>query len=271
MNIIAFKVALAIYFLSTLGYIVSMYSRKVFWAKMGTWILTVAFLNHTIFFILRCAETRQVPVVSLHEAIALFAWTITGAYLAFQLKTKTRTLGIFVSPVAFLLMILASAGLGGKVIIPSALQGNLVPVHVVLAVLGEALFALASLSGAMYLIQEGRIKHRITGRLTSILPSLTDLDKINHISLSLGFPLLTLGILAGSIWAQTVWGSLWQWDPKQLWTLSVWIFYALILHQRLAIGWKGRKAALFSFLAFVFLLLSYMIVTLFLVTVHTFI
>jgi cytochrome c-type biogenesis protein CcsB len=270
MNILAFKVALVIYFLSTVGYFISMYARKVFWAKLATWIFALAFLNHTIFFILRFAETRQVPVVSLHETLALFAWTITGAYLAFQLKTKTRALGIFVSPVTFLLMILASAGIGGKELILPALQGKLVPVHVILAVLGEALFALASLSGAMYLIQEGRIKNKRTGSLTNILPSLTDLDKINHISLSWGFPLLTLGILAGSIWAQTVWGSLWQWDLKQLWTLFVWIFYALILHQRMAIGWKGRKAALFSLLTFVFLLLSYMIVTLFFVTSHTF-
>ena len=271
MNLVVFKVTLAIYFLSTLGYFISMYTRKVFWARMATWIFMVAFLNHTLFLILRYAETRQVPVFSLHEALALFAWMITGAYLAFQLKTKTRILGIFVSPVAFLLMILSSSGLGAKVLIPPVLQGNLVPIHIILAVLGEALFALASLSGVMYLIQERRIKNKKTGSLTSMLPSLTDLDKINRISLSLGFPLLTLGILAGSIWAQTAWGHLWQWDPKQLWTLAVWIFYALILHQRIAIGWKGRKAALFSVLAFVFLLLSYMIVNLFFITAHTFI
>jgi ABC-type transport system involved in cytochrome c biogenesis permease subunit len=104
-----------------------------------------------------------------------------------------------------------------------------------------------------------------------ILPSLTDLDRINQVSLLWGFPLLTLGIMAGSIWARTVWGSLWQWDPKQVWTLTAWIFYALILHQRIAIGWKGRRAALFSLLAFGILVASFVVVNLFFVTAHTFI
>jgi cytochrome c-type biogenesis protein CcsB len=271
MDILSFKVTLAIYFVSALGYLTSLYVRRVLVAKIATWVLTVAFINHTIFFIFRYAGTGQIPIVSLHEALSFFAWAMTGIYLAFQLKTKTRVLGAFVSPVAFLLMILASVGLGGQVSIPLALQGNLVPVHVVLAVMGEALFSLASLAGAMYLIQEGFIKNKKMSSLTRILPSLTDLDRINHISLLWGFPLLTLGILVGSIWARTVWGSLWQWDPKQVWTLTAWIFYALILHQRIAIGWKGRKAALASLLAFGFLLVSFVIVTLCFVTAHTFI
>ena len=271
MDILSFKVALAIYFISALGYLTSLYVRRVLVAKIATWVLTVAFINHTIFFIFRYAGTGQIPIISLHEALSFFAWAMSGIYLAFQLKTKTRVLGAFVSPVVFLLMILASVGLGGQVSIPVALQGNLVPVHVVLAVMGEALFSLASLAGAMYLIQEGFIKNKKMSSLTRILPSLTDLDRINHISLLWGFPLLTLGILVGSIWARTVWGSLWQWDPKQVWTLTAWIFYALILHQRIAIGWKGRKAALASLLAFGILLVSFVIVTLCFVTAHTFI
>lgn len=271
MNIFAFKSAIFIYFVSALGYLTALYVRRVFVARISTWVMTAAFTVHSIFFILRYAETGQAPFVRLHETLSLFAWTITGIYLALQLRTKTRILGAFVSPIAFLLMILASVGLAGQVPIPRALQGNLVNIHVVLAVAGEALFSLASLAGAMYLIQEGLIKRKNMGSFTRILPSLTDLDRINHLCLLFGFPLLTLGILAGSIWAQTVWGSLWQWDPKQLWTMAVWIFYAVILHQRLAIGWKGHKAALFSALAFAFLLTAFMILTFFFVTAHTFI
>ncbi|MCX5854380.1 MAG: cytochrome c biogenesis protein CcsA [Deltaproteobacteria bacterium] len=271
MDILSFKVALAIYFISVLGYLSSLYVRRVLVAKIATWALTLAFINHTIFFMFRYAETAKIPVISLHEALSFFAWAITGVYLAFQLKTKTRVLGAFVSPIAFLLMILASVGLGGQVSIPLAMQGNLVPVHVVLAVSGEAFFSLASCAGAMYLIQERLIKNKKVSSFTRILPSLTDLDRINHASLLWGFPLLTLGIMVGSIWARTVWGSLWPWDPKQVWTLTAWICYALILHQRLAIGWKGRKAALFSLLAFGILLVSFVAVNLFFVTAHTFI
>jgi cytochrome c-type biogenesis protein CcsB len=271
MDILSFKVALTIYFISALGYLTSLYIRRVLAAKIATWVLAVAFMNHTIFFIFRYLETGQPPFISLYEALSFFAWAMTGIYLAFQLKTKTRLLGAFVSPIAFLLMIIASVGLGGQVSLPLSLQGNLVTVHVVLSVMGEALFALASCAGAMYLIQEGLIKKKKVSSFRKILPSLTDLDRINHISLLLGFPLLTLGILAGSLWARTVWGSHWQWDPKQVWTLTAWMFFALILHQRLAIGWKGHKAALFSLLAFGILLVSFVAITMFFETAHTFI
>jgi ABC-type transport system involved in cytochrome c biogenesis permease subunit len=168
-------------------------------------------------------------------------------------------------------MIAASTGMGGYVSIPAALQSNLVPVHVILAVTGEALFALATCAGAMYLIQEGLLKNKKVSSFSKVLPSLTDLDRINHVCLMLGFALLTLGILVGSIWARSVWGSLWQWDPKQTWTLAAWCAYAVLLHQRLAMGWKGHKAALFTVLAFAVLLISLVLVSLLFVTAHRFI
>jgi ABC-type transport system involved in cytochrome c biogenesis permease subunit len=107
-------------------------------------------------------------------------------------------------------------------------------------------------------------------RLTKLFPSLHDLDRINHFCISCGFPLMTMGIIAGSVWARAVWGSHWQWDPKQVWTLTVWGGYAMLLHQRLAIGWKGHKAALFSVIAFLVVFAFLVAENMFLVTVHRF-
>jgi len=87
----------------------------------------------------------------------------------------------------------------------------------------------------------------------------------------LGFSLLTLGILVGSVWARSVWGSLWQWDPKQTWTLAAWIVYAVLLHQRLALGWKGHRAALFVLIGFAALVISLAFTSIFFVTAHKFI
>jgi cytochrome c-type biogenesis protein CcsB len=271
MDIIFFRVALAVYLLSALGYLGSLYIRRVLAARVSTWIFFSAFALHTLFFAFRCIKTGQNPVISFHETLSFFAWAMAGIYLAFQLKTKTRVLGAFVSPVTFLLMIAASTDLGGYVSIPAALQSNLVPVHVILCVTGEALFALATCAGAMYLIQEGLLKNKKVSSFSKVLPSLTDLDRINHMCLMLGFALLTLGILVGSIWARSVWGSLWQWDPKQTWTLTAWFTYAVLLHQRLAMGWKGHKAALFTLLAFAVLLISLVLVSFLFVTAHRFI
>ncbi len=270
MDILFFKIALVAYFLSTVGYAVSLVVKKVLAARVSMWILCAAFLIQTLAFGARCIETGRSPILGIYDALGLIAWIMTGTYLAFQLKTKTRILGAFVSPVAFLLMIVASVRLGNDVAIPAVLQSSLVPVHIILAVAGEALFALASCAGAMYLVQDKLIKNKKGRSFSRLLPSLRDLDRINHLCLLSGFPLLTLGVLVGSVWARTAWGSNWQWDPKQLWTLMAWFLYALLLHQRLAIGWRGHKTAWFSILAFIFLLFC-VIASRFTTSLHSFV
>jgi len=122
----------------------------------------------------------------------------------------------------------------------------------------------------MYLVQNRLIKEKSIGSFSRLLPSLGELDHINHVCLLWGFPLLTLGVVVGSIWARTVWGSHWQWDPKQVWTLAAWVLYALLLHQRLALGWKGRRVALSSLLAFLALLAGFILEKAFFAAAHKF-
>lgn len=270
MALLFFKSALTAYLISTLGYIVSLLVRRVQFAKVSAGVLLVAFVLHTISLISKFLDSGYLSVTGIHDALSLFAWILCGIYLALQLRTKTRVLGAFISPVAFLLMIVASVGLGGTVPLPDVLRGGLVTAHILLSVAGEALFSLASCAGAMYLIQDRLIKHKSIGSFSRLLPSLRELDRINHICLLWGFPLLTLGVVVGSIWARTIWGSHWQWDPKQVWTLAAWLLYALLLHQRLAIGWKGHRVALFSLLAFILLLIGFVVEKAFFTTVHSF-
>jgi ABC-type transport system involved in cytochrome c biogenesis permease subunit len=179
-------------------------------------------------------------------------------------------LGAFVSPGTLIVLISASSGIGGPVSIPAVLRSGLVSIHVILAVTGEALFALASVAGAMYLIQDRLIRRKKPSELSRLLPSLGELDGINHICLLWGFPVLTVGVLVGAVWARTVWGSPWQWDPKQIWTLAAWILYAILLHQRVAIGWKGKKVALLSLLFLVLLVIAFGVEMVFFPTVHRF-
>jgi cytochrome c-type biogenesis protein CcsB len=270
MDLLFFKLAIVAYLISTLGYTASLLVRRVLIAKASTWVLFSAFTLQTAFYLTQLILTQALSVKNFPEALSFFAWILCGIYLILQLKTKTRVLGAFISPVAFLLMIGASARIEGPVFMPEALKGGLVTLHVTLSVAGEALFALASCAGAMYLIQNRLIKEKSIGSFSRLLPSLKELDNINHLCLLWGFPLLTLGVLIGSIWARTVWGSHWQWDPKQIWTLSAWLLYALLLHQRLALGWKGRRVALFSVLAFVILLAGFFMEKVFFNTLHKF-
>lgn len=270
MELLFFNLALAAYLISTLGYTASLLVRRVMIAKASTWVLFSAFVLHTAFYLAQLILTHTLSINNSYETLCFFAWILCGIYLILQLKTKTRVLGAFISPIAFLLMVGASVGVEGPVTIPDTLKGGLVTLHVTLSIAGEALFALASCAGAMYLIQNRLIKEKSIGSLSRLLPSLKDLDSINHICLLWGFPLLTLGVVAGSIWARTAWGSLWQWDPKQIWTLAVWLLYALLLHQRLALGWKGRRVALFSLLTFLVLLAGFFLEKVFFATAHKF-
>ena len=241
MEIMFFRIALVAYFVSTAGYIISLFVGRVRVAKVSMWVFSLAFALHTVYIAIQWMGAASTPTANIYGSLSFVAWAVSGAYLAFQTKTKTRVLGVFVSPAVLVMMIAASAGLMDGVSLPSALRGPWVPVHVVLLLTGGALFALACLAGTMYLLQDNLIKSKKVRGFSGLLPSLRDLDRINHICIVWGFPLLTLGIIAGSIWARTVWGSSWHWDPKQIFTAISWVIYATLVHQRMIIGWKGKR------------------------------
>jgi len=270
MEAVFFKGALLAYLVATLGYTASLVVRRVMIARATVWLLLAAYLIHGVSLALRCFSRGLTPAVHPYETLSFFAWAMTGTYLAFQLKTKTRVLGAFVSPLAFLLMVISVSRLGVEVNVPDILKGTLVPVHVALSVVGEALLAIACGAGILYLAQDSQIRRRKMTPLSRYLPSLDDLDRVNHVSLLSGFTLLTVGVLVGSVWASTVWGKPWPWDPKLLWTLAAWFFYAVLIHQRLAIGWKGRKIAMLSIAAFAVLFFAFVGVHSFFKTVHCF-
>lgn len=270
MDIVFFKAALFAYLLSTCGYMASLILKRVYAARISAWVLLAAFVLHTVSLGLRAGGAGLTPAVNLHEALSFFSWAVSGGYLAFQLKTKTRVLGAFVSPAALILMLAASPGLGAAIPIPESLRGDLVAAHVILSLTGEALLGLACFAGIAYLLQDNLLRQRRITGFSRLLPPLGDLDRIGHVCLVVGFPLLTFGIAAGSVWAGSVWGSHWNWDPKQIWTALAWFAYAVVLHQRLAIGWTGRKAAALSIAAFLLILFT-LIGNAFFQSVHNFI
>ena len=122
----------------------------------------------------------------------------------------------------------------------------------------------------MYLLQERMLKSKKFSGLFYRLPSLDTLDSMNYKCLTFGFPLMTMGIISGAIWANSAWGGYWRWDPKETWALITWFLYAALLHGRLTIGWRGRRAAIFAIIGFCFLLFSFFGVNLFLSAEHSF-
>ncbi|MDY7005772.1 MAG: c-type cytochrome biogenesis protein CcsB [Cyanobacteriota bacterium] len=72
------------------------------------------------------------------------------------------------------------------------------------------------------------------------------LDNISYRIIGLGFPLLTIGIIAGAVWANEAWGAYWSWDPKETWALITWLVFAAYLHARITKGWQGRRPAILA-------------------------
>lgn len=271
LGVISLKIAVILCSLSTIGYLSSLLIKKVRLAKISTWILFFAFGFLTINLLFTLFNSLGFINPGSGDFLSLCAWLICAVYLALQVKTKTRVLGAFISPLILLFLIASAGQEAGRSLLPRNLQNWLTALHLFLAVLGEALFIIASCAGLMFIMQNSLLKSKKLSRMSRLLPSLNDLDRINHICLLWGFPVLSLGIIAGAVFAELSWAAGWLTDPKIIWTFAGWIVYGFLLHQRLAIGWRGYRMALFSGAAFILLLLSYGSVRFCFSTVHNFI
>jgi cytochrome c-type biogenesis protein CcsB len=171
---------------------------------------------------------------------------------------RTRLLGGIVLPAISIVLIWALTQPYEIKPLPPALDSYWMPFHTVFAFLGNAIFFTAFLVSIVYLVVERQIKKKKLHSHSARLPSLETLDLINYRCISYGFPFLTLGIITGSLWAQLAWGSYWSWDPKETWSLITWIVYAVILHNRLTMGWRGRKTAYMMILGFVSIVVTFL-------------
>jgi cytochrome c-type biogenesis protein CcsB len=210
------------------------------------------------------------PVLTLKSSLSFFAWTLLLVYLLFHLKFRLMVLGSFVAPVAACLLILSSTLPTAEVMVKPIFRSLWLPVHIGTAFVGNGFFAVTFVAAIMYLLQESQIKKKRLGTLYNRLPSLETLDSINHFALICGFTFMTAGMITGAIYAQVALGSYWRWDPKEVCSLMAWVFYAVLLHERLAVGWRGRRAALLSVFGFLVLVLAFVGANLWLSDYHSF-
>ncbi len=270
LNILLFKITLLVYFGATVLYLVDVLLRKEVAGRAGRALLLAGFALHCATIVTRYIEAGYTPVTNLHESVSFFAWVLVGIYFLFDLRYRLSVLGAFVCPLALVLMVVGSAA--PKVVqeINPMLDSWWFPIHVTLAFSGNAVFTVAFVAGVMYLLQERMLKSKNFSGLYHRLPSLQTLDSINYKCLTIGFPLMTMGIVSGAVWANSAWGGYWRWDPKETWALITWFLYAALLHGRLSTGWRGRKAAIFAIIGFLCLLFTFFGVNLFLSGAHSF-
>jgi cytochrome c-type biogenesis protein CcsB len=267
---IFFAIALFLVLLSTGGFIVFIIKQKEGIFRLSFITLSAAFVFFTLFLAIRYYTLGVAPVISLKSSLSFFSWCIIAVYIVFHLRFRIMVLGSFVAPVAAMLMVASAFIPGADASVNPILRSLWFLAHVVTLFIGNGIFAITFVTSVMYLIQEGQIKKKTLGAIYKRLPSLETLDSLNHHSIMYGFPFLTIGMIAGAMYAQNALGSYWRWDPKEVWTLITWLAYAILIHERLAAGWRGRKAALMSILCFLILIFTFLGGSIWLSDYHSF-
>jgi cytochrome c-type biogenesis protein CcsB len=270
MDVVFFRLALVFYLVATAGFLHFIVKKN---KAVGNWshrILIIGFILNSIHLAVDYYTLGAMPALTFKSSLTFFSWTIIAAYIIFQFKFRIMILGSFVIPFSVFLMIISSAIPFSPITIKPIFKNLWLPLHVGASLLGDGIFAIAFMAGIMYLIQEHQIKTKKLGAFYSRLPSLNLLDSINYRAISYGFILLTIGMITGSILAQGSHGSYWRWDPKEVWSLITWLCYAVLLHQRTAIGWRGKRSALMSIGCFFILIFTFIGVNLLLEGYHSF-
>lgn len=270
MGTLLFELALTLYFAAALVSIVEVFRGSPGASRLMLIAAGIGFLFHTASIVFRYLNAGHLPITSMHEASSFFAWCVVLIFFFLEFRYKIGIMGSFILPLVFLLML--SSSMLPREIRPldPVLQSYWLGIHTAFAFLGNAAFAVAFAVGIMYLLQEHYLKAKRLHGLFKRLPSLQVLDEINYKLVTVGFPLLTLAIITGALWAENAWGSYWRWDPKETWSLITWFIYALVLHIRLTAGWRGKKAAVLSIIGFLIVLFTFFGVNYSLKSLHTF-
>ena len=221
-------------------------------AAYATGFTWVSFLLVTTYLGIRMSVTGHGPFSNSHEFITSFVWGILLAYIVTEWTVGLRVLSVGVLPVAFCLALYALRLDSGVDPLMPALQNNLLlTLHVGFAILAYGA-ACVSFAAAVMLLLRNKAKF---GRFIKV--SEERLDDVGYKSAIITFPLLTLMIVLGAVWANIAWGRYWSWDPKETAALVTWLVYGAFLHARVVRGWRGRKAAWLLLLGFATIFVAY--------------
>jgi cytochrome c-type biogenesis protein CcsB len=250
-----FVVTMALYFAATVSFLVYLLRPSEVLANISLGMTATGFASHTIALGAGMIGGAEISTPGFYEALSFFSWVLILVFLAVEFRHHLHVLGSFIVPLALVSLVSAAA-------LPETAP-TLTPVfrtlwvHVTLSMLGTVGFAVAFVAGVMYLIQDGLLKSKRFNVLYSKLPALDYLDHLNQQSIVTGFPLLTLGIITGALYAELSLGSYLSWNPEQIWALVTWMFYFVVLTGRLTVGWRAKRAAYLTIIGFAGVILTF--------------
>lgn len=248
--------SLALYFAAAALHFVFAVTGKGGAGKTARLLMAAAFAAHTLCLAARGLRAGRLPFTNRFEFAMCFAWGVSLCGLVFSRRFSMPALGAVICPLCFL--IIGYAAMQSREVsgLMPALQSRWLAFHVGTAIVSYGAFGVAFATALFALFGKGG-KEDVT-------------DLLIYRAIALGFLFLTLCIVTGAIWAKRAWGTYWNWDPKETWSLITWIIYAIFLHLRLSRGFSGKKAAVFAAVGFLCVLFTYLGVNTLLSGLHSY-
>ena len=254
-----------------------MYGAETSTSLRWAFVLTIiGFGFHLVATVLRGIAADRVPWANMWEFSMTGTLVIIGVFLGCNLKWDLKYVGTFVLGLVLVLQGIALLRYYVPVVpLQPALQSYWLVIHIIVAVLGTAFFALGFALSGLQLLQVRRERQIAESRpqqlpFLATLPSSNALENLAYRVNIVGFIAWTFTLIAGAIWADKAWGRYWGWDTKEVWTFIIWVIYAGYIHARATRGWRGSRSAWLAIIGFAAVLFNFGIVNVFFHGLHAY-
>ena len=243
MPILWLRVALGFYAIGLLYSLLVLIRKSNALGRVALPAMTLGMVFQFVALTEAVLHTGQLSLASLHNSESLLALLVMAAFMVVYFLYHTTSPGIVVFPLVFLLTFIAATGQKPLLVITPGVRSGWLFAHIALIFAGYAALFLSFGASLVYLLQERNLKSKRDGGFLARLPALETIDEISYRALLLGFPFMTLGLVAGVVVAQASYGRLDYLDPKILLSVLMWAVYLIMLYTRWNAGWRGRRAA----------------------------
>ncbi|HOO46716.1 MAG TPA: cytochrome c biogenesis protein CcsA [Deltaproteobacteria bacterium] len=256
------KAVLFLYFMTCTGFIGYLFTRnkQLVIASRILFIMTVT--AHLIFTIALSLEMHHLPVSSPPQALNMMVLLSSIVFTFLIWKKPTTVLAAFFLPIATFSLVFIAPSVGHNPGLFTDSSKYWYPLHTLSVISGEAFLIVAFITSVVYLIHDKVIKKGAIHNAASSLPPLAVLDRILYICLSSGFIAITIGMILGALWASSLDLDYTGIAPKILSGMLTWLVFAFSVHQRFAIGWRGRRTAVITIIGFLVMIIGFILINL---------
>lgn len=244
------RVAAALYAVASIAALPAVLYNLPGWKRICVPAAVAAFFFHFISLIEMLSSSHHSLPAGMHEVQSLLGLLICAAFLLVAALYRTVSFGIFALPLSLLLVLGSAMGPDHWTFHSPEIRSGWISLHVFALLAAYAALIFSLFANLLYLVQERRLKNKTQVRMLAWLPPLETMERIASGMLLIGFPFMTLGLLAGSLIAQESVGPVYFKDPKVLLSFAMWALYLVMLFVRRQVGLRGKRAVYLSSLAF---------------------